>query len=125
MTYLYQVNETLPIWALSTRETLWASYVNKEGIVAGISAMPSLHNASAVLFALLGWQVSRAHGIALTIFAVLIFLGSIHLGWHYAVDGYLGAALAVVIWWISGKIATGMENRSAVTGYRALFDTPE
>jgi len=122
MTYLYQVNETFPIWALSTQETLWASYVNKQGIVAGISAMPSLHNASAVLFALLGWQVSRAHGIALTIFAVLIFLGSIHLGWHYAVDGYFGAALAVVIWWIAGEIATRMENRPAARGYQALFN---
>ena len=125
MTYLYQVNEVFPIWALSTQETLWASYVNKQGIVAGISAMPSLHNASAVLFALLGWQVSRTHGIALTIFSVLIFLGSIHLGWHYAVDGYLGAALALVIWWIAGKIATWMENRPAAKSYQSLFPNPQ
>jgi len=125
MTYLYEVNETFPIWALSTQEALWASYVSKQGMVAGISAMPSLHNASAVLFALLGWQVSRAHGIALTIFAVLIFLGSIHLGWHYAVDGYLGAALAIVIWWIAGKIATAIKNHPATTSDRALFIEPQ
>jgi PAP2 superfamily len=122
MAYLYQVNESFPIWALNTQEMLWASYVNKQGIVAGISAMPSMHNASAILFALLGWKVSRAHGIALTIFAVLIFLGSIHLGWHYAVDGYAAAVLAVVIWWISGKIATWADKRPAATTYRALFD---
>jgi len=122
MTYLYQVNETLPIWALKTQEILWTSYVNKEGVVAGISAMPSMHNASAVLFALLGWKVSRAHGIALTIFAILIFLGSIHLGWHYAVDGYVAAALSVVVWWISGKIATWVNNRPAATAYRTLFN---
>jgi len=122
MAYLYQVNETLPIWALNTQEMLWTSYTSKEGLVAGISAMPSMHNASAVLFALLGWKVSRAHGIALTIFAVLIFLGSIHLGWHYAVDGYFAIVLAVVIWWISGKIATWATNRPAARAYQARFN---
>jgi hypothetical protein len=25
------------------------------------------------------------------------------LGWHYAVDGYVGAALVVPVWWVSGR----------------------
>ena len=37
-------------------------------------------------------------------FTFLIFLGSIHLGWHYAIDGYFGAALAVVCWWLTGRL---------------------
>lgn len=122
MTYLYQVNEALPIWALNIQELLWASYTDKQGVVSGISAMPSMHNASAILFALLGWQVSRIHGIALTLFAIMIFLGSIHLGWHYAVDGYLAAIIAISAWWIAGKIAAWIDDQPAAKAYKALFD---
>ena len=121
MTYLYQVNETLPIWALSTQEMLWQSYINQDGLVAGISAMPSMHNATAVLFALLGWQVSRAHGIGLTLFAIMIFIGSVHLGWHYAVDAYLGAAITIIIWWFAGKAAVWSDKSSAARTYRAQY----
>lgn len=121
MTYLYQVNETLPLWALSTQEMLWQSYISQDGLVAGISAMPSMHNATAVLFALLGWQVSRAHGIALTLFAIMIFLGSVHLGWHYAVDAYLGAAITLVIWWFAGKVAVWSHTSSAARTYHAQY----
>ena len=83
--------------------------------------MPSMHNATAVLFALLGWQVSRAHGIALTFFAILIFIGSIHLGWHYAIDSYAGIAIACVTWWVAGKIATWTHNRPAALAYRDRY----
>ena len=31
-------------------------------------------------------------------FAAVIMIGSVHLGWHYAVDGYLGAAVAWGAW---------------------------
>ena len=43
-------------------------------------------------------------GYLLSVFAALIFVGSIHLGWHYAIDGYAGAAVALVCWWVAGKI---------------------
>jgi hypothetical protein len=29
-------------------------------------------------------------------------IGSVHLGWHYALDGYVGAACALVIWFAVG-----------------------
>lgn len=121
MTYLYQVNETLPLWALRTQEILWQSYISHDGVVAGISAMPSMHNATAVLFALLGWHVSRAHGIGLTIFAIMIFFGSIHLGWHYAIDAYAGAAITLVIWWVAGKIAVWANNLPASRAYQTKY----
>jgi hypothetical protein len=54
--------------------------------------------AIAVLFALAGWQASRAAGLALTAYALVVLIGSVHLGWHYAVDGYFAAAATVVIW---------------------------
>ncbi len=104
MAYLNEVNQTWPIWALATQDELWSSYATGEGIVNGISAMPSMHIASSMLFTLLGFAANRTLGWIFATFTFLIFLGSIHLGWHYAIDGYFGAALAVVCWWLTGRL---------------------
>jgi hypothetical protein len=69
---------------------------------AGISAMPSLHNAMAVLFACAAYHADRRIGRLFTAYAVLIWIGSIHLGWHYAVDGIVAAALTIAIWKLTG-----------------------
>jgi membrane-associated phospholipid phosphatase len=63
-----------------------------------------MHVASSVLLALLGWRLGRTVGIVLTVFAVLIQIGSVHLGWHYAIDGYIGALGAWLIWSFCGKL---------------------
>ncbi len=65
---------------------------------AGISAMPSLHNALATLFACAGFQIDRRLGVALSGYTVLIWIGSVHLGWHYALDGIVGAGVSILIW---------------------------
>jgi hypothetical protein len=104
MQYLYRTNETIPIWALDTQQMLWRDYQHsRTGLGSGISAMPSVHVATATLLALFGWQYSRPYGIALTLFAVIIFIGSIHLGWHYAVDGYAAILGTLAIWWGVGR----------------------
>jgi len=69
---------------------------------AGISAMPSLHNAMAVLFACAAYQADRRIGRLFAGYAVLIWIGSIHLGWHYAIDGIVAALLTVGIWKMTG-----------------------
>jgi hypothetical protein len=103
MQYLQAAAEHYPVWALPTQEMLWQAYQSKEAALgAGISAMPSMHVAIAVLLALFGWRVSRGLGIALTVFAVLIQLGSVHLGWHYSIDGYASAIAGVAIWYAVG-----------------------
>lgn len=67
-------------------------------IGSGISAMPSMHVAIAVLAALCirdrfpKWQW-LAWG-----YAAVIYVGSIHLGWHYASDGIVSGAGMVAIW---------------------------
>ncbi|MCZ6764391.1 MAG: PAP2 family protein, partial [Alphaproteobacteria bacterium] len=38
------------------------------------------------------------------IYAAAIMIGSVHLAWHYAIDGYLGALMAWGIWWLSGHL---------------------
>ena len=104
MASLKLANESYTIWAVPTQDTLWQSHLRGHGDVEGISAMPSMHVGTAVLFLL----TARASGVRwfkwfTTVFALAIFLGSIMLGWHYAVDGYAGALIALFCWWASGK----------------------
>lgn len=103
MHYLHQADRSIPVMALSVQEMLWQGYRDHTAASGlTISAMPSMHVASSVLLALLGWRLRPAAGVLFTMFAVLILAGSIHLGWHYAVDGYAGATGAILIWTLVG-----------------------
>ena len=105
MAYLHAVNQNWPIWSVDVQQTLWRSYAAGHGALGGISAMPSMHVTIAVLLAIWGWRINRVAGWTLTAFATVIFIGSIHLAWHYAVDGIAGAALAVIFWVAAGTVA--------------------
>jgi hypothetical protein len=102
---LAYVRATVPVIAAG-QDYLWRAH--SEGallrIGSGISAMPSLHVAMSVLCALAWSRESRAIGAIAWLFAVVILLASIHLGWHYAIDGYVGALGASAIWWSVGRI---------------------
>jgi hypothetical protein len=76
----------------------------------GISAMPSVHNGLAALFALAASRLNRVAGWVLWGYAALIWLGSIHLGWHYALDGIVGIALTYGIWIACGRIAEAFDK---------------
>jgi hypothetical protein len=103
--YLHGLHASHGVIAVTIQENLWAYYSGGSVLpVNGISAMPSVHVAAAVLFALVGWQVGRAIGIAFTIYALVILTGSVHLGWHYAVDGYVSAAAVLLLWVASGPL---------------------
>jgi hypothetical protein len=110
MSYLHQADTIATVPALRVQEMLWKLY-QSHGIAVGggISAMPSLHVAIAVSFVLLTRPIDRRLAVGFAIFAVLIFLGSIHLGWHYAIDGYVAAIGAWLIWrgvgWLLGRRA--------------------
>lgn len=76
----------------------------------GISAMPSMHVAMATLFALSGYRIYRPLGHVMALYAVLIWIGSVHLGWHYASDGIIGAAMMALLWHVSGKVITPLSQ---------------
>jgi membrane-associated phospholipid phosphatase len=63
-----------------------------------------MHVASSTLMAIFAFQWSRLAGIMLTIFATGIMIGSFVLGWHYAVDGYAGAMIALASWVVAGVL---------------------
>lgn len=93
------------VMALKTQDALWQSYANgKEMLGSGISAMPSMHVSMAVLMTLGMNAVNRKLGLVFGIFAVIIFIGSFSLGWHYLVDGLVSAPVTVLIWVVSGRI---------------------
>lgn len=111
MSYLSGVDPDNKIWAVRTQAMLWDAYTG--GILkfgSGISAMPSLHVASAFLFLLIGL---RSGHMILKILSVLFYLsilvGSVHLGWHYAVDGYLSTAVTLVLWHVAGRLVRRLE----------------
>ncbi|UZF90382.1 phosphatase PAP2 family protein [Bosea sp. NBC_00550] len=102
MDALARSSKTWPIWALSTQDMLWEGYTGERPGALGISAFPSIHVATSVLFALYYSERRKLVGVFMWIFAVIIMIGSVVLGWHYAVDGYTGAILAWIIWRVVG-----------------------
>ena len=90
--------------AVGWQDVLWQAHAGRRyGFGMGISAMPSLHNAIALLYALALARFGRLWGIAGWSFAAIIFVASVHLGWHYAVDGLVAGAAMAAIWWASGR----------------------
>jgi hypothetical protein len=105
MTYLRETTQILPLWAVDTQDALWESYVTQQGLVAGISAMPCMHVGSSLLLAIIAFAAGKRRlGWCLSAFTLTILLGSIHLAWHYAIDGYAGAAVALFGWYVAGKL---------------------
>jgi PAP2 superfamily protein len=110
MEYLRQADIQYPVWALNTQEMLWNAYRDKElRMGSGISAMPSMHVATAFLFALLGWKWGKPYNFLLTVYCVIIVLGSIHLAWHYAVDAYFAIPATYGLWRLSGFVVHRLE----------------
>jgi hypothetical protein len=106
MAYLRSANDIYPVMVLPVQESLMASYQSAgTGLGRGISAMPSMHVSIATLFALAMWKHSRIAGIFFSVFAVIILIGSVHLAYHYAVDGYVAIVGTCLIWMVSGWLA--------------------
>ncbi|MBR9846953.1 MAG: PAP2 family protein, partial [Algicola sp.] len=102
--YLQSVG-SLHLWALNTQNHLWQDYMaQSNGIGSGISAMPSMHVSIAFLMSLGIYQVRKIIGILAYAFAIIIQIGSIHLGWHYAIDGYFSIISTVILWKLIGHI---------------------
>ncbi|MCF8709398.1 phosphatase PAP2 family protein [Rhizorhapis sp. SPR117] len=105
MDRLVEIDRHYPLLALDVQNELIAwQQQNSTGLGRGISAMPSMHVSIATLFAILGWQVSKSAGLALTAFLLVIQTGSVLLGYHYAIDGYVSAVGTLIIWWFCGKM---------------------
>ncbi|WP_051279352.1 phosphatase PAP2 family protein [Hellea balneolensis] len=104
MAFLGSINESHEVLALGAQDMLRAGYLNpSNGGLSGISAMPSLHNATSTLFMLAAYRINKGFGHVMMAFLICIMIGSVHLAWHYAVDAYLGILIALIIWFVSGR----------------------
>lgn len=101
---LFGFHLQLPFTAIQMQQILWNARSQSGFLGMGISACPSLHVASAWLIARLSHAYGRRAMLCGYSFLVLIFLASIQLGWHYAVDGYLGMLGAWLCWRVAGHV---------------------
>jgi hypothetical protein len=84
---------------------------NQEVIGGGISAMPSLHVGIAWLAALVCHKANPKLVPFAGLYAGLIFIGSVHLGWHYALDGIVSFAGVSAIWWATGRFVQRLDGQ--------------
>ncbi len=110
MEYLNSANESIPIMTLTVQQMLldWFN-ADANGLGSGITAMPSMHCAIAFLFWLAMRQVSRRAGLFFGVFFAITWISSVHLAYHYAVDGLVSLIAVAAIWWASGKIVRGWD----------------
>ncbi len=114
LAYLRTVDTKSPLLSVEGQRVLWSVYRERTtGFGYGVSAMPSTHVASAVLVALFGIYQSRLLGVVLSAAAVLTFVCSVSLGWHYPLDGYVGIVVTLIIWWVAGYATRGQSGRLA------------
>lgn len=99
---LAKLGETPGLFVLMAREKLLSM---DSGLGAGISAMPSLHVAMAIYWALLARLYVPRWWALPAVYGFLIWLASVHLGWHYAVDGLVSLVGVLIIWRVVERLA--------------------
>jgi hypothetical protein len=91
-----ELQRSAPLTILA-KTYLWEAH--STGVVrigAGISAAPSIHCAISFLFVFASWR-TRLFPLAVA-YATVIWLGSVHLGWHYFADGLISLAGVALLW---------------------------
>lgn len=86
------------------RAFIAAPWQHEPMLYYGIAAMPSLHVGACAMFACFARHFGRIPFALMATVTVLMFLGSVITGWHYAIDGYAGALLG----WLAYRIAIRM-----------------
>lgn len=103
--YLAQANQQWPVMVVEVQQQLIAWHQSgSHGLGRGITAMPSMHVALALLFFLAVRQVGRRLGLTFFAFFAIIVIGSVHLGYHYAVDAYVSIAVTAALWGLCGAL---------------------
>ena len=107
--YLNSIDAVTPLVAVEHHESLWLRYRTW----GGITAMPSMHIAITTVVALALIRTRAWLAVVALPLWLFMMVASIHLGWHYAIDGYASALGAVAIWYGSGRIARWWLGRAA------------
>ena len=104
---LMNISPYLHLYSLDAQEYLRESLGSKALVRGGgISAMPSMHVSAATLAMLAGWQINKTLGPALGVGVLVTWIGSVHLGWHYAVDGIVSFLMTLLIWAFTSQLTS-------------------
>lgn len=113
-TLLTEQGEFWGVWALNIQNLLWENYLSgMNSMGAGVSAAPSMHVTIASLMAMSLFSVNRKLGAIGWVYVVIIELGSIHLAWHYAIDGYLAIVFTTLLWWSTKLSLSKLSRRNS------------
>lgn len=119
MAYLRGVDVSYALTTLEVQGMLLAAYNATEvHAIEGIAAMPSLHVAMPFVFAMVTSRSSRVLSRCFVVFGILILIGSVHLGWHYAVDGYAAILGALAIYGVVDRALPTVSAAPAVSPSR-------
>ena len=99
MTNLEEIHRDAFLYAVHNQHMIWDARLKSHWLpFGGISAMPSIHLAMGTLFAMVAFDYRKWLGMMFVGYLVILQIGSVILGWHYAIDGYVGIVLAYLIW---------------------------
>lgn len=113
--HLSAVAGQMPLGTPIVQGALWERYTSAiQTPYTGISAMPSIHVAMPVLYALVGWRTWKPLGVAFAAYGLVILVASVHLGWHYAVDGYASVLGVLLLWYCAGRLLGIMKTEERI-----------
>jgi hypothetical protein len=99
---LSEIDREKPLTAVMLQRLVWANHARgAHAFWIAMSAMPSLHVAVPVLFACALWRVGRWVSLLAWGYVLVTLIGSVQLGWHYALDGEVALLATVGLWYLS------------------------
>jgi hypothetical protein len=102
---LASMNLETPLIAVQLQQAVWANYASgSHEFWIAISAMPSIHVAMPVLFACAIRRLGNWASILAWGYVLVTLIGSVYLGWHYAIDGYVAVVAVLGLWWLAGWV---------------------
>jgi len=116
LAYLNSAAESVPVLALQAQADLWQHFVAGEvNLAAGISAMPSMHLSVGTLLVLATWRLGPIARSLSCLYLAILLVGSVHLAWHYAVDGYVAIMGTWAIWSAVGFSLDWRDRRARIS----------
>jgi len=130
MSRLYGVDHTLSsvlpalqLTSLDVQDLLWDWHAgHHDNLGAGISAMPSVHVGLAYIMARGSFLIRPVYGRLMSLYVAVVWIASVHLGWHYALDGAVALVLAMAIWKVSDwltEVCLNLQSRKMKPGILA------
>jgi hypothetical protein len=90
---------------LAESDQMWRSFsTGRPGLVAGMSAVPSMHVAISFWIVLTARAMSSRLTTLAALYAIVISVGSVQLGWHYVSDGVAGVLGMAAVWRLAGAL---------------------